>query len=225
MFPQIENFTKLAGDQKDNDSNQGINEDMVKICGSREDKKKSKIKNVCSEVEGRGVEEEVTLPSLPQVAIFSIFSICLEHSDTLLWHHHCLVLIEHGDNLDQSMTTVVIRVLPVLKSALSLTSLSWRLLAGAASPSPTSSPPSHLSDHTHTNTHTTSTNKFNFRGELELELSVSGAPAQRLTAILVPRYTHLSRYPGIPTLISRYTGIQVFGSHSKSGINLPKQRE
>ena len=133
--------------------------------------------------------------------------------------------LEHGDNLDQSMTTVVIRVLPVLKSALSLTSPSWRLLAGATSSSTTSSPPSHLSDHTHTNTHTTSTNKFNFRGELELELSVSGAPAQRLTAILVPRYTHLSRYPGIPTLISRYTGIQVFGSHSKSGINLPKQRE
>ena len=151
MFPQIENFTKLAGDQKDNDSNQGINEDMVKICGSREDKKKSKIKNVCSEVEGRGVEEEVTLPSLPQVAIFSIFSICLEHSDTLLWHHHCLVLIEHGDNLDQSMTTVVIRVLPVLKSALSLTSLSWRLLAGAASSSTTSSP-LHTSPITHTQT-------------------------------------------------------------------------
>ena len=42
MFPQIENFTKLAGDQKDNDSNQGINEDMVKIHGSREDKKKSR---------------------------------------------------------------------------------------------------------------------------------------------------------------------------------------
>ena len=182
--------------------------------------KGSKIKYICSEVEGRGVEEEVTLPSLPQVAIFSNLSICLEHGDTVLKHR-----LDWAWQRKWLMMTVVIRVLPVLKSALSLTSLSWRLLAGAASPSPTSSPPSHLSDHTHTNTHTTSTNKFNFRGELELELSVSGAPAQRLTAILVPRYTHLSRYPGIPTLISRYTGIQVFGSHSKSGINLPKQRE
>ena len=65
-----------------------------------EDNKKSKVKNVCSEVEGRGVEEEVTLPSLPQVAIFSNLSICLEHGGTLLKHHHRLVLIEHDKASD-----------------------------------------------------------------------------------------------------------------------------